>query len=135
MSGRWPGGKLLLKLLSLLFAAVLWLFVALEKTDDLDLTVPVTFVRLPAGLLLKEPLPSRLQVRISGATILLMRQQFRPPSLTLDLAGVKAGKVSFTGLEQAIDLVPGLRVSRIQPAAIDLVIGKKQAATSQRSSL
>jgi YbbR domain-containing protein len=118
-------GKLLLKLLALLFAAVLWLFVALEKSDDLDLTVPVAFVRLPPGLLLKEPVNPQVQVRVSGATILLMRQQFRPPSLTLDLAGVKAGKVSFTSLEQAIDLVPGLRVSRIQPATFDLTISKK----------
>jgi YbbR domain-containing protein len=122
---RLLGGKLLLRLLSLLFAAVLWLFVALEKSDDLELTVPVTFVRLPAGLLLKEPVNPQLQVRVSGATILLMRQQFRVPTLTLDLAGVKAGKVSFTSLEQAIDLVPGLRVSRIQPATIELTISKK----------
>ena len=119
--GRILTDRQLLKLLCLLLATMLWLFVALEREDTLSLNVPVNYVNIPAGLTLDRPV-RMVGLRLSGATILLMRQRYQPPALTLDLHGLGAGSVAFTGLDHALELVPGVRVIRIQPATIELKI-------------
>jgi hypothetical protein len=121
---------LVLKLLSLLLAAVMWLFVALEREDEVEVVVPLRLERLPAGLALyKAPLPQVL-VRLAGPRLLLLRQQWQPLAIPLDLAGVREGKVAFTSLERSLKPVPGVRVVRIQPAALELIVVRRQQDNS-----
>jgi len=118
--------KPVLKLLSLLLAAVLWLFVTLEREDELDVIVPLRLEGLPAGLTVrKTPLPE-VSIRLAGAKLLLIKQQWRSLYIPLDLAGVREGKVSFSALDRTLKLVPGVRVVRIQPAALELTVIRRQ---------
>jgi hypothetical protein len=115
-----------LKLLSLLLAAVLWLFATLEQEDERSLSMPVQVAGLPAGLALKEAVLPEINIRVTGPKILLMKHGGRVPAITLNLAGVHEGKVSFTALERNLALEAGLRVVRVQPPSLELTVVKER---------
>lgn len=111
-----------LKALSLLFAVVLWLFVALNVKDELEIPLQVNFMNLPQGLTLKEPVCRRLTLRMAGKRLLLLKQQSKGVSLSLDLAGLAAGKASFSSLERHLNLQEGVTPLWVSPANMDLVL-------------
>ncbi|KAF0220213.1 MAG: hypothetical protein FD174_1452 [Geobacteraceae bacterium] len=115
-----------LKALSLLLAVVLWLFVTLEKESEVDVTVPVILKNLSPGLAVAGKPPSRIDVRIAGSKILMLRM--RPDRITvpLDLKGVNEGTVVFSALERALRLSPGVRVIRVYPSTIELKLVKSR---------
>ena len=111
-----------LKALSLLFAVVLWLFVALNAKDELEIPLQVNFMNLPQGLTLKEPVCRRLTLRMAGKRLLLLKQQSKGVSISLDLAGMAAGKASFNSLERLLNLQEGVTPRWVSPANVDIVL-------------
>ena len=124
--------KPLLKLLSLLLATVLWLFVSLGKNDEMDLAVPVTFANLPSGFTIKGEANRMLSLRGAGAKILLLRQSMQEQSLIIDLSGVQPGRTTLTGFEQRVRLLPGIQIVRVQPAVIDVLITENANYDAQK---
>ena len=120
-----------LKLLSLLLAAVLWLFATLEQEDERSLSMPVQVTGLPAGLALREAALPEVNIRVAGPKILLMKHEGRVPAITLNLSGVHEGKVSFTALERNLDLEAGLRVVRVQPPTLEITVVKERHRAGQ----
>jgi hypothetical protein len=124
-------GSLQVKVLCLVLAVVLWAFVSLETPGELDLSVPVTVVNLGAGLVVREPPPATVTLRLAGPRILLMRQHFRSGAIQLDLAGVAPGKITFTALDQKIALVQGVRSLGSRPAVISITLGPTDSPQQQ----
>lgn len=109
-----------LKTLSLLLAAVLWLFVAAERETEIGASVAVGFKNVAPGLAIVNRPPSRLDVRLAGPKVLLLRLRAENLSVLLDLQGAGGGTTSFTGLEKEIPLPAGVRVTRVTPAVIEV---------------
>jgi hypothetical protein len=118
-SQEWATG---VKLLSLLLALLLWASLAIERTGETTLLVPVRPEHLPAGLKIAQPPLGRLSVTVSGPRILLFRLQFRELSCPLELSGAAAGAVALAPLEGALRLDRELKVVRISPATIRLTL-------------
>ena len=114
--------KFKLKLLSLLFAAFLWFFVTMERTDEMELPLAVDFINVPTGMEVRAGSLPKHSVAVSGARILLLRQKFRGAAAHLDLAGATAGRVDFTSMERYVRLESGLRPLRVSPATLTVIL-------------
>jgi len=117
--------NLQLKLLSLLFAAVLWLFVMLETGDEVEVPLAVKFVNPPPGMLLQGAPSAPLSLRIAGPRTLLIRQRWHGAEVELDLAGARPGRVTFSALDRHVLLIPGVRPLRVSPAVLEITLARE----------
>jgi hypothetical protein len=120
--------SLQLKLLSLLFAALLWLFVALEKSDEADIPLAVTYANIPPGLKVKTGAPRQSHVHAVGPRILLLRQRLKGLCAKLDLSAVKEGKTTLAGFEGSLLPVSGVSFTRVSPVAVDIILDPATSA-------
>ncbi len=111
-----------LKLLAIALAVVLWLYVTAGKEAEVAVAVPVRVVNLAAGFALVSQPPGRLDVRVVGPAIILRRLHPDRMVVLLDMGEVKAGSVAFPSLDRRIPVPPGIRVVRVSPATIELVV-------------
>jgi hypothetical protein len=114
--------SLQLKLLSLFFAAVLWLFVRLETGTATDMPLAVDFVNIPAGVSLQVTPSTPLSLSVTGPRTLLLRQKWLGARLRLDLAGTRPGHVVFSELDRYVQLVPGVRPLKVSPEKIEIFL-------------
>jgi len=113
-----------LKVLSLFLAMVLWLFVAAGKETEIGLALPVVFAHLSPGLaIVNQPLP-RIDVRLSGPRIMLLKFKTESAPVILDLQGAGEGTIAFPAMETAVRVPDGVRVTRVTPAAIEITLAK-----------
>jgi len=112
--------NLRLKALALFFGILVWAFATFEKEAEVGLTVPVTVQGLAPGLVLANPPPASVDVRVAGSKILLLRIRTARLQIPLELQGVTAGTVALTGFDRSLDLPAGVRVIRVHPATIEL---------------
>ena len=119
---RSPGVIIGVRLLSLLLAALLWLGVALERTGEVKLRVPVVLGDPPIGLRLAAAPPGTLEVTVSGPRILLLGLRLRRVSCRLELAGAGAGPVNFGAPDCNLGLDRELKLVRVSPATLRLIL-------------
>jgi YbbR domain-containing protein len=113
-----------LKVLSLFLAIVLWLFVAAGTESEIGLSLPVVFTHLPTGLAIINQPPARIDARLAGPRILLLRLNEERIPVVLDLQGAREGSTVFPGVESAISVPDGVRVTRVTPAAIEVRLAR-----------
>ena len=109
-----------LKLLSLVFALVLWMFIMGERRLEVGYRVPLEVQNIPAGLMIANEVPSLVDVRVSGPRTLLMKVSEGDISIAVDLTDLQPGLTTFKRLEERLNLPSGLRVTRLSPSFIDL---------------
>lgn len=109
-----------LKLLSLVLAVFVWYGVTGGRTAEVQLTAPVELVAIPPGLSVAGPVPSKVAITVSGPHILLLKLRSERIIISLDARGAGEGTILFTGLDQRLKLPPGVTVTRIYPAAIEV---------------
>jgi len=117
-----------LKIMSLFLAVVLWLFVAAEKDSEIFLSIPVVIANLPAGLVVANRPPSRIDVKFAGPKILLMSLQRDQHKVYLDMKDAHEGTTEFPGLERAVRISEGVRITRISPAVVDVTLVREGTA-------
>ncbi len=115
----------LIRVLSLLMAMVIWLFVTLEQQDEEELAARIQVENLPAGLVIAGGQLPSARVRISGPKILLIRYQGLSPVITLECGGVREGLTRFVGAEKGVQVPVGIRVEGVIPATIELKFQKR----------
>jgi YbbR domain-containing protein len=113
-----------LKVLSLFLAVMLWLFVAAGMEAEIGLSLPVVFTHLSSDLAVVNQPPARLDVRLAGPRILLLKLKAAQLPVLLDLQGVREGTTAFPAVEMAIRVPEGVRVTRVTPAAIEVRLAK-----------
>jgi len=115
-----------LKVLSVLFAISLWLFVNLKATEVRDLQLPLRWENLPAFLQITNPVSDFVRVRVSGPRRILANLNPRNYPVVLDLANARPGLVDYQITEKMIALVPGLGVDVLPPDKVqfefDLIV-------------
>ncbi|MBN1957641.1 MAG: YbbR-like domain-containing protein [Desulfuromonadales bacterium] len=109
-----------LKLISLVFALLLWMFIMGERRLEVGYLVPLELQNIPAGLMVANEVPSLVDVRVSGPRTLLMKVSPNDISIVVDLTDLKPGLTTFKRLEERLNLPNGLRVTRLSPSFIDL---------------
>lgn len=110
----------LLKLLSLVFAVVLWFFVMGERKLEVGYAVPLELTNVPPGLMIANEVPTLIDVRISGPRTLLMNLRPSDISIEVDLKDLEPGLTTFKRLEERLNIPNALRVTRLSPSFVDV---------------
>lgn len=118
-----------LKLMSLVFALMLWFFIMGERRLEVNYRVPLELQNLPRELMVANETPSMVDVRISGPRTLLMKVSPNDISIAVDLTGLRPGLTSFRRLEERLNLPSGLRVTRLSPSFVDVRLERIQQKT------
>ncbi len=113
--------NIFLKIISLLFAIVLWFFVVLEDKVEQDIQIAVHYQNIPKGLMLVKA-PRKVLVKVVGPRSILRNLSRRPLSLSLDLKKLRAGKHLITIGAKDLSLPAGLEVVDIEPEKIEVVL-------------
>jgi len=115
-----------LKLLSLVFALILWMFIMGERHLEVGYTVPLELQKIPKSLIIANQVPSLIDVRISGPRTLLMKVSPNDISITVDLSDLKPGLTTFKRLEERLNLPSGMRVTRVSPSFVDIRLERRK---------
>jgi len=112
-----------LRVISLMLAFVLWLFVNVGQRDsETSLRVPIVYRRLPSGLMVVNSRPDYVDITVSGPGTLLSLLDPDRLTLRLDLAGVAPGEADFNIGPERFNIPRQTRILRISPAQIRLEI-------------
>jgi len=109
-----------MKLLSLLLAAVLWLLVASEAVDVVEIPLTVNYVNIPSGFAVKAINGSERLISVEGPRVLLFRQRLKGVAVRLDLTGAGEGDILFSGLESSVKLIQGVKMIKLSPLKVEL---------------
>ena len=115
-----------LKVLSLLLAGLLWLSVTAAREGEVAVKVPVRIRNLAPRFVLATSVPGSIELRIAGPKIRLLHLAKERLYADLDLQGVGEGGVAFVELARTVALPGGLRVTRVNPATIELKLVKDE---------
>jgi len=110
----------ILKLLSLIFALVLWFFVMGERRQEIGFSVPLKLENIPQDLMVANEVPNLVDVRISGPRTLLMNLSPQDISISVDLKDLKPGLTSFKRLDEKLNIPSALKVTRLSPSFVDV---------------
>lgn len=111
-----------IKFLSLAFAIMLWFFVVGEEKAEITLSIPVELVNIPSNLVVANDIPSTINVRVYGPRSLIRAVATQGISRVIDLKGSIPGKILVHITPDSIPLPAGIRVLRINPQNIEIVL-------------
>lgn len=124
---RWR--NLGLKILSLLFACSLWLFVNLKASEERDLRLPLRWENVPESLEITNPVNDFVRVRVIGPRRILSHLDPSRYPVVLDLADAQEGLRNYQISDKMIRILPGLKSTVLPPDTIqfkfDLVVKKE----------
>jgi YbbR domain-containing protein len=109
-----------LKLISLVFALILWMFIMGERRLEVGYPVPLHLQNIPETLMVANEVTSLVDVRISGPRTLLMKVNPNDMAIGVDLTDLKPGVTTFKRLEERLNIPSGLRVTRLSPSFVDI---------------
>ncbi|BCR04094.1 hypothetical protein DESUT3_11630 [Desulfuromonas versatilis] len=114
------------KLLSFIFAVILWFFVMGEQKLEVGYAVPLELRNMPSGMMVANEVPSLVDVRISGPRTLLVNLRPSDISLAVDLKDLQPGLTSFKRLEERLNIPSALKVTRLSPSFVDVKLERIQ---------
>jgi YbbR domain-containing protein len=115
----------MLKLASIAFAVAIWGFVNLGAREaDRSLFVPIEFRNLPPQLVITNPIPDSVSVRLRGPRTILGTVDERRERILLDLTNVGKGSTSFKIDGDMLNLPRGVQVTRVSPVQVTLDIDR-----------
>lgn len=109
-----------LKIIAAICAVILWLFVVGQHKVEMGLSVPLELQNIPAGLMVANDLPGRVQLRVSGPRTLLSTFLDNKSTIVLNLEHASAGVNTFTQMASRLDLPRALKVLRVSPAKVEV---------------
>lgn len=117
----WPNNRGL-KLISLIFAILIWYFVVGEDKVDTTIFIPVEIVNLPRDLVISNQFKKQLEVTVSGPRGLINGISRQRITRTVNLAKAVPGALVVRNEPQTIQFPRGITVSRIQPTHLTFII-------------
>ena len=115
-----------LKVLALALAVAVWWFVAGESKVLVSFTVPLEIRDVPKGLTMTNKPGRQVEVRLSGPSSLLSGLRPAEISAAVDLSAARAGRQSVTLDDRAVTVPPGIKVQRIFPSSIEVVLDRTE---------
>lgn len=117
--------NLLLKILSLLFALLIWFIVTKEEKSILQLTAPLELRNLPYNLIISNNYPSKIDLRIQGSKSTLTNLAAGDVTVSLDISKGNIGKNRFFLRIENVKHPFGTEILLIEPSIIPINIQKK----------
>ena len=110
-----------LKLVSFAFALGIWIFVNKgQKAAERAVEVPVELRNIPSDVVVVNPGPGRVEIRLAGTPALLSAMDRDRLKVVLDLDRARPGISTFRLGPDFFDPPRGVRIRRISPSVIDL---------------
>jgi YbbR domain-containing protein len=107
-----------LKIVSLILAIILWLFVKSETGGEVAMAVPLEFYDLSPELIVTRISEEAINVRVNGSYSQLERLASKDVRVRISLSDVKPGINSFDIQPRNIPVAQGLAISQISPSSI-----------------
>ena len=118
-----------LKVVALALAVAAWWFVAGESKVLVSFTIPLEMRNVPKGLTMTNKPEREVEVRLSGASSLLSGMRPSEISAGVDLTAARAGRQNFTLDDRAVKVPPGIKVQRIFPPSIEVILDRTERRT------
>jgi YbbR domain-containing protein len=112
------------KFLAVVLAVIMWYFVVGEERAEVGLTVPLVLINMPRDLIVVNNVPHGIEIRVNGPRSLVRSLSTENLSKTLDLTNTREGAVSFSISSEGIPLPRGVKVTRINPTQVTVVLQK-----------
>ncbi|MBI3610965.1 MAG: hypothetical protein HY204_09735 [Nitrospirae bacterium] len=110
----------LIKIVSLIFAVALWLYVNSSGGVEMDLTVPLELRNMPTSLVVVGDTMDNVDVRVKGRERLLRAMTTSRIRAVLDLSNGRAGSNVYLLDPTAITVPPQVQITRISPRRIPI---------------
>lgn len=122
---RLRGGDIGLRVLAIVLAIGLWLFVnAVEPSSVEPLTVPISYRSLPAGMVIVNHPPTFVKIEVTGPRTLLSMLDPERLTLKLDLRSVAAGQSEFKIYPTMFNVERNTTVTSISPDQLSLDVDR-----------
>ena len=118
-----------LKVVALALAVAAWWFVAGESKVLVSFTIPLEIRNVPKGLTMTNKPEREVEVRLSGPSSLLSGMRPSEISAGVDLTAVRSGRQYFTLDDRAVKVPPGIKVQRIFPSSIEVILDRTERRT------
>ena len=118
-----------LKVVALALAVAAWWFVAGESKVLVSFTIPLEIRNVPKGLTMTNKPEREVEVRLSGPSSLLSGMRPSEISAGVDLTAVRSGRQYFTLDDRAVKVPPGIKVQRIFPPSIEVILDRTERRT------
>ncbi|MHB8783783.1 MAG: CdaR family protein [Desulfobacteria bacterium] len=123
---RFASRNLGLKVLALTLAVAAWWFVAGESKVLVSFNIPLEIRNVPKGMTITNKPERQVEVRLSGPSSLLSGMRPSEVSAAVDLAAGREGRQYFTLDDRAVKVPPGIKVQRIFPSSIEVVLDRTE---------
>jgi YbbR domain-containing protein len=123
---RFASRNLGLKVVALALAVAGWWFVAGESKVLVSFTIPLEIRNVPKEMTITNKVERQVEVRLSGPSSLLSGMRPSEISAAVDLAAGHAGRQYFTLDDRAVKVPPGIKVQRIYPSSIEVVLDRTE---------
>lgn len=115
-----------LKVVALVLAVAAWWFVAGESKVLVSFTIPLEIRNVPKEMTITNKAERQVEVRLSGPSSLLSGMRPSEISASVDLAAAQAGRQHFTLDDRSVKVPPGIKVQKIFPASIEVVLDRTE---------
>ncbi len=122
MASKLFKSDLILKILSLLFAVILWFFVVAEQKAEISTSIPIELINLPKDIIVSSDLPSQIDIRIYGPRSRLRELSAQNLSYILDMKTAFPGESTYHITPDVLTIPAGLKITRIHPSELKLNI-------------
>jgi YbbR domain-containing protein len=123
---RFASQNLVLKVLALALAVAAWWFVAGENKVLVSFTIPLEMRNVPKGMTVTNKAERQVEVRLSGPSSLLSGMRPSEISAAVDLTPARTGRQYFTLDDRAVKVPPGIKVQRIYPSSIEVILDRTE---------
>ncbi len=113
-----------LKILSLFFAVILWLFVVGERGTEIGFLIPLELKDIPTGFMVSNEVKNLVEVRVSGPRTLLTSLSPSQMRIALDLSKSEKGTNLFQILPEDISVPRGINVTAVKPSSVTIELEK-----------
>ena len=103
-----------------------WWFVAGESKVLVSFTIPLEIRNVPKGLTMTNKPEREVEVRLSGPSSLLSGMRPSEISAGVDVTAAHAGRQYFTLDDRAVKVPPGIKVQRISPPSIEVILDRTE---------
>jgi len=118
-----------LKVVAFALAVAAWWFVAGESKVLVSFPIPLEIRNVPKGLTVTNKPERQVEVRLSGPSSLLSGMRPSEISAGVDLSAARAGRQNFTLDDRAVKAPPGIKVQRIFPSSIEVILDRTERRT------
>jgi YbbR domain-containing protein len=114
----WVTHNWLLKLISIVLAVMLWMFVATEASSEVGMEVPLEYRNIPSQLEITGDTTNVVQVRLRGSANIIRQISAKDVSTTIDLSKMRPGDKIVPLSPQNVQAPIGAEVIRVNPSSV-----------------